>query len=64
MPDDADRASILEQQMRDYALAQRKPSLTFCGSCHNCGKIVATHGHLFCDEDCRDDYEHRQRCSR
>ena len=61
MPDDADRASEYEERMRAHAIAQRKPSLKCCGACYNCGKIVATHGQLFCDEDCRDDYEKRGR---
>ena len=64
MTDDADRASEYEERMRQDALTKRKPEPKPCGFCLNCGSSVGTARLLFCDEDCRDDYEHRKRCSR
>ena len=61
MPDDADRASEYEERMRAAALRVRKPEPKPCGYCHNCGTTLGTTGLLFCDEDCRDDYEKRGR---
>ena len=62
--DDMDRAAEYEQRMLEAALRVRKPEPKPCGYCHNCGSSVGTARLLFCDEDCRDDYEHRKRCSR
>ena len=60
--DQFDRAEELEQMDRDHCLAaaRNKPGLVACGGCHNCGERVAP-GRLFCDVDCRDDYEKRVR---
>jgi ribosomal protein L32 len=40
--------------------ARRSVSLPHTGECHNCGETVAP-DRLFCDVDCRDDYDRRQR---
>ena len=61
MPDDADRAQEVEERQRAIALAKRRSTLPICGYCHNCGTTLGTTGLLFCDEDCRDDYEKRGR---
>lgn len=61
MTDDADRASDYEERMRAHAVAQRRPTLKFCGACYNCGAIVPQSSMLFCDADCADDYEKRER---
>ena len=59
--DDADRAdSRIENALSDaLAEVRRKPSLIAVGFCHSCGEGVQP-GHLFCDKDCRDDYDHEQ----
>jgi hypothetical protein len=36
--------------------------MEFTGFCYNCEEPVKTAA-LFCDKDCRDDYEHRERMS-
>ena len=64
MTDDADRAADYEERMRQAAIGRRRPALKPCGHCYNCGTSLGTTGLLFCDEDCRDDYEHRKRCAR
>jgi hypothetical protein len=64
MTDEADRAQEVEERQRAAALTKRRPTLPICGYCHNCGTSLGTTSLLFCDEDCRDDYEHRKRCSR
>ncbi|ELH5514493.1 hypothetical protein Q9W35_001742 [Salmonella enterica] len=67
MADEADIASESEQlrtdgQMRHYqdVNAMRYP-LPETGHCHNCDEIISAG--LFCDADCRDDYEKRERFS-
>lgn len=45
--------------MRELALKRRYKMLPAAGHCHNCGEALAR-GRLFCDADCRDDWEHRQ----
>ena len=44
---------------RQAAPAGPKP----CGSCHNCLEPVAE-GRVFCDADCREDYEFRKKQER
>lgn len=66
--DDADRAQLREIQDRDAAeracrARARHASLPYTGQCHNCGAITGG-GRRFCDEDCRDDYEHELRMRR
>ena len=43
------------------ALNKREPALKAVGSCYNCGEVFGDDEQSlrFCDEDCRDDYEHR-----
>lgn len=57
-----DLATKLEEMQREAALRHRKPQLTACRRCHNCGAAVLSK-FLFCDADCRDDFEKRQRFS-
>lgn len=40
------------------ALAKSQRALPAVGSCHNCFEPVGA-GERFCDEFCRDDYDHR-----
>lgn len=60
--DDFDRASALEEAEREacVARARNKPGMVACGYCYNCNEPLAQ-GRLFCDVDCRDDYELRTR---
>lgn len=59
MANEADRAQVFEQRALQAALANRAPSLPRTGLCHNCADPVPTQA-LFCDGDCRDDWEKRQ----
>lgn len=61
--DDFDRAQEREQRDRDLAIqaqqdAAKHGALTPCCVCHNCDAVIGNGG-LFCDCDCRDDYEYR-----
>ena len=58
--DDADRAQKAEEGRREDALKKRMPELIAVGFCHNCGEALRP-GLLFCDADCRDDYEKRSK---
>lgn len=60
--DECDMAQAREEMDRNIAImAASRPSLPATGDCHNCQASVPT-GHKFCDADCRDDYQRRQRC--
>ena len=61
MADDCDRAEERIENTLNDALAEvrRASSLIAVGFCHYCGEATAP-GHLFCDKDCRDDYEAQQ----
>jgi len=50
-----------EQEDRDRALAAQaaKPSMPPLGFCYNCDEVVFEG--CFCDADCRDDYEKREK---
>lgn len=55
-----DVATELEELHRTAALSQRKPALSARGDCYNCQEPVSNAA-CFCDADCREDYEKRQR---
>jgi hypothetical protein len=67
MADEADMAQEIEELALKHALAHRKEGVNLPpkGSCYNCSeplkpkKVGKTlqHVRLFCDEDCRDDWE-------
>lgn len=59
MPDIADLAEEEIEQTLERARRTRAPELKHTGSCHNCDEPLAAG--LFCDHDCRDDYERRAR---
>ncbi|AXC70703.1 hypothetical protein ABGY98_000489 [Salmonella enterica] len=62
MADDADIASETEQLRTDAALSGReRRTLPEAGHCYNCNETISAG--LFCDADCRDDYEKRERLS-
>ncbi|MGE0082005.1 MAG: hypothetical protein AB7U81_11970 [Thiohalomonadaceae bacterium] len=60
--DQIDQASEFEQLRRNAALAQRKPTAPApCGECHFCGASLDDPAARWCDADCRDRWERRQR---
>lgn len=62
MTDQIDQAQEFEQMRRDIALRERvktKPALPLKGECYNCEATIARG--CFCDADCRDDYERREK---
>lgn len=66
MPDIADLAAEREQLDTEAAIAAARqspgaPHLRPCGLCHNCEAPISA-GATFCDTDCRDDWQLRQRC--
>jgi hypothetical protein len=65
MSDVADRADwrIAQDIKAAMAHARRTPKLEADGRCHYCDEHVA-HGALFCNTDCRDDYEREQEALR
>jgi hypothetical protein len=60
--DQFDRATALEEAERDacVARARNKPTMPAVCACYNCNEALAP-GMLFCDKDCRDDFEKRLR---
>jgi hypothetical protein len=60
--DPLDVASRLEAAEREacVAAARNRPSMPAVCACYNCGEPLRP-GLLFCDADCRDDYEKRQK---
>lgn len=59
MQDDFDRASDLEQTVRDFAIERvrsQNQNLKSTGFCLNCKEPSKKR---FCDIDCRNDYEKR-----
>ena len=61
MSDDADRAEERQEEVIADALAavKREPSMPFTGLCYNCDGTI--NRGCFCDADCRDDFERRER---
>jgi hypothetical protein len=58
MADPIDRAQEHIEREAPYILAARKPvPIKACGHCHNCQSPISVG--LYCDEDCRSDYEYR-----
>lgn len=52
--DDSDKGTEQEMLNLAIALSIRKPTLPIIGYCYNCNERVTG---LFCDADCRDDYD-------
>ena len=57
-----------EREEKDRALAmkiasQSAPALPYCGCCYNCGATTPP-SVRFCDKDCCDDYQKRERAKR
>lgn len=62
MTDVSDQATIQEELMRDKAIAyqrSKRPKLMVTGYCHNCDEWLNGDVQLFCNADCRDDWELR-----
>ena len=59
--DDSDRATEQEALHLNAALSVRKLTLPIVGFCYNCNERVSG---LFCDADCRVDYEDRKAAER
>ena len=61
MTDQLDQAQVFEEARRDDALRDQalKPAMPPLGFCYNCDEIVFSG--CFCDTDCRDDYEKREK---
>lgn len=66
MADITDLATDRELAATARALeAARRPqpaAIQPTGHCHNCGEVIE--GALFCDVDCRDDWQLRQKAAR
>ncbi len=62
--DVSDQATQREEQLLEAALSDQayKTRLTADGTCKNCGEAVVAG--MFCDADCRDDFERRERAAR
>lgn len=59
-PDYIDHASEIEALFLRAALSARRPVGPDAeGECHNCAAPVPA-GARFCDQDCRDDWQHRK----
>lgn len=62
--DDSDRATNFEELRRQIAMHTPKPEGPApTGYCLNCGETVLP-GHRWCNTDCREDWEARQRAHR
>jgi hypothetical protein len=66
MVDDADRAQIeIDLELENARRAtQAGPRLIGTGHCHNCEEALDNLAQLFCDQECAEDFERRQRGSR
>lgn len=61
--DIADKANDTMQMNLEVALTHRKQGdLQPMGRCYNCDELIENGA--FCDPDCRDDYEKRERMKR
>lgn len=61
--DPLDFAAELEERERAHAATIRKPVLTHTQKCHACEALVAAQA-LFCDDECRADWERVARSQR
>ena len=63
MADDADRAQLeIESELAHARLAaQVKSRLMPTGHCQNCDERLDRAGHLFCNRECAEDFEKRER---
>ena len=59
--DEADMTQERMEKEMALRLTVRKPVITGTGQCHNCDEELAGVTVLFCDADCRDDWQKRQK---
>lgn len=64
MSDVYDQATDLEMRERDLSLAlvrsnAAKPAMLPIGACYNCDECLSDAAALFCNADCRDDFQLR-----
>lgn len=59
MTDSADEADKVSQIIIDVARLYKKPTLIQIGRCYNCDEPIRQG--IFCDSECREDYERRER---
>ena len=59
--DDADLTQERMEKEMALRLTVRRPVLPPTGHCHNCDDDLQAGRLLFCDPDCRDDWEKRQK---
>ena len=64
MSDEIDKGQEADQFFLEVAMANARAekTLAFIGRCYNC-ECRLSHGN-FCDQDCRDDYEKREKSGR
>lgn len=62
MADEIDKGNETAEQTLRLQIAQARlvRSLLPVGRCYNCDESV-DHNRLFCDADCREDYDYRKR---
>ena len=65
MADLADQADVLIYNNIERQLNKPRRTLIPVGFCHNCNEKLSSRqsGLLFCDIDCRDDYQSREKKS-
>ena len=56
--DDAQAVEALQLAINLANALRPRSTLLACGSCYNC-EAITPDGALFCDADCRDDYQRR-----
>lgn len=59
MSDEVDAANEQMEMALTSARLRRNPTLPAIGQCYNCEETLKAG--VFCDSDCRDDYEKRTR---
>ena len=61
MADEIDKANESAEIELQARLSKRLPEVKPNGHCLNCEAKLANGKRLFCDAECREDYEHRNR---
>lgn len=64
MSDEVDKANELSEVLLAASLKAPRPRLAPKGECHFCGENLMDSflkGSLFCNQDCRDDFERQER---
>jgi hypothetical protein len=64
LSDEVDKANELAAVLLEASLKASRPRLAPTGECHFCKETLMDSllkGSLFCNQDCRDDYERQER---